>query len=113
MPLRRMQGFRLNIHAAPGCSPSTWHLEAQAEELRDVVACATPAVDLHTYSVRTQQVPSLVATGIIYITPSSRYRPNVQIRPCSRANPASADASHLGSYESTSVSKRKCSPSGQ
>lgn len=39
MLLRRMQGFRLNIHAAPGCSPSTWHLEAQAEELRDVVAC--------------------------------------------------------------------------
>lgn len=70
MLLRRMQGFRLNIHA-PGCSPSTWHLEAQAEELRDVVACATPAVDLHTYSVRTQQVPSLVATGIIYITPAA------------------------------------------
>lgn len=57
MLLRRMQGFRLNIHAAPGCSPSPWHLEAQAEELRDVVACATPAVDLHTYSVRTPQVP--------------------------------------------------------
>lgn len=65
MLLRRMQGFRLNIHAAPGCSPSTWHLEAQAEELRDVVACATPAVDVHTYLVRTQQVPSLAATGTI------------------------------------------------
>lgn len=76
--LRRLQGFRLNIHAAPSYSPSTsatWHLEAQAEEAGDIIACATPAGDLFTYLPR-RYVPSKyhwwAAPGIIYIT--TRYR---------------------------------------